>query len=292
MDKLYTVELSYLELSMLDEKVNQKAQLVIDKAREEWELGGGVLGEFLRRAIKTGRLMWTMSRIHYCPSCKKSAGYVPYARTSINHKKGDPNKEKPKTMRGINFNGMDRSRGICEECAGGEQTIRKAIDFIINGDYPVEIQPNPYRYSKYELLRTYTCQLCKEDYLLDTYTNLIVGGNCKCGKRSLSLVDKRKSDTMVLSPLYKKEKSEMVLKMAVESIQPGITRLDRMNNEGSLAIYDNRSIVVGYINIRTMVYSMSPDTSGVNGDTLKLVRNWMEATLPDLGFRREGYLWR
>jgi hypothetical protein len=100
------------EALLLDGKVGAEAQALIDSAKERIALrasGSQELSDKDRKFIvdvvaearKKGLLRKGHAAMRHCPCCGKEGGYAVYARTSRNHRKGEPNRDKPKMLSGV-----------------------------------------------------------------------------------------------------------------------------------------------------------------------------------------------
>lgn len=153
--KIYPIELTLEELLLIDGKVSEKAQEVINKAKQESTYGFDlpIMNEILRNSEKLGSLTWRYKQIRSCSYCDKKYDYHEYPRNGRYHNKGDKNYNKPKYYSGIAFNeGFVTIQGygdMCSECASKHNVIHRLIDYIIDNDLKVQIQKNDYRFTKY-----------------------------------------------------------------------------------------------------------------------------------------------
>lgn len=168
MENTYDVKLSLEELKMLDGKVSEKAQEIINKAKKENSFGFPlpIMNEILRKAEEQGILTWTYKQIISCSFCNdKPHDYYRYPRSGRYHRKGDKNFDNPKYYSGIKFNEgfvvMKGSGDMCSDCCEKYNVIHSLIDYILNNDLKIEIQKNDYRDSKYlkdEIRICYNCE--------------------------------------------------------------------------------------------------------------------------------------
>lgn len=155
MIKTYSIDLTLEELLPLDGKVSDKAQEIINKAKQESSYGFDlpVMNEILRNSEKSGMLTWRYKQVRSCSYCDKTYDYYTYPRSGRYHNKGDKNYDKPKYYSGIAFNeGFVTIQGygdMCSECASKHDVIHRLIDYIIDNDLKIQIQKNDYRITKY-----------------------------------------------------------------------------------------------------------------------------------------------
>jgi hypothetical protein len=146
MEKYYDIDLAYNEIILLDGKVNEKAQKVIDTAKLEQGFGfdNPAINKALAESINSGKLTWRYKQISNCEYCVKKRDYYTYTRSSRNHYKGDKNYDSPKYYSGMKFNeGFVTMQGygdMCTECF--DKYKKEMIDYIIENDLPIEIQKN------------------------------------------------------------------------------------------------------------------------------------------------------
>ncbi len=170
MEKTYEVNLTYNELTLLDGKVNEKTQKIINTAKTEQSFGfdNPSINKALAEAMNCGKLTWRYKQISNCQYCNKSREYATYTKSSRYHCKGDKNYDKPIYYGGIKFNeGFVTIQGygdMCNDCF--EKYKKEMIDYIINNDLPIEIQKNDYKITKYikdPVLICYDCgkEMCE-----------------------------------------------------------------------------------------------------------------------------------
>ncbi|MDY8021159.1 hypothetical protein [Paenibacillus polymyxa] len=159
------------ELEVLDGKVSDEAQKVIDEAKKECSYGFEmpIMNEIIKSSEKTGTLKWTHKSIRSCDYCDKEYDYHTYPRSSRNHTKGEKNYNKPIYYSGIKFNeGFVTFQGdgdMCSECCIKQKVKERLIDYIIDNDLKIQIMKNDYRVSKYLKDDIRTCYSCNEDML-------------------------------------------------------------------------------------------------------------------------------
>jgi hypothetical protein len=158
--KEYHVYLRLEDLLLLDGKVEDKVQRVIDVAKQEASFGfdSPVLNEIMRLAETEGKLEWWYKEITSCPLCDKKLDYYTYPRSGRYHRRGDKNYDKPKKHSGVTFFRMS-SIHICRTCW---DTLAKSllIDYILDNDLKIEIPKNDYRDTRYVKDPSYTCFNC------------------------------------------------------------------------------------------------------------------------------------
>jgi hypothetical protein len=167
MGKAYDLKLTFEELKMLDGKVSEDAQKVIDKVKKENSFGFSlpIINEIISKAEERGKLTWTYKQIRSCSYCDdKSHGYYRYPRSGRYHRKGDKNFDNPIYYSGIKFHeGFVTIKGdgdMCTDCCEKFNVLHQLIDYILDNDLKIEIQKNDYRDSKYikdEIRICYNC---------------------------------------------------------------------------------------------------------------------------------------
>lgn len=168
-DKTYSVDLTLKELELIDGKVSDKAQTIINKAKQENSYGFElpIMNEILRKSEEIGELKWRYKTIRKCKYCDKKYDYHKYARSSRYHSKGDKNYDKPICYRGIEFNqGFVTIQGhgdICCDCEKKYNVIHRLIDYIIDNDLKIQIQKNDYKPSKYLKDKVQICYECGKE---------------------------------------------------------------------------------------------------------------------------------
>ncbi len=128
---IYSVKLTDSEILLLDGKVSGEVQAEIDKCKFAVSLQSNtalsdkqrkLISEIVHIAKTTGRLTRMERGTKHCPSCQKDAGYYLYPRSGRHHRKGDKNYDKPKSLRGYDYDrglvGITNTifHGCCTEC--------------------------------------------------------------------------------------------------------------------------------------------------------------------------------
>ncbi|HID0767994.1 TPA: hypothetical protein ACXDAZ_002523 [Clostridium botulinum] len=168
-NKTYSVDLTLKELKLMDGKVSDKVQAVIDKAKQENSYGFElpVMNEILRKSEETGELKWKYKTIRECEYCDKKYDYHRYPRSGKYHSKGDKNYNKPIYYQGIEFNqGFVTIQGhgdICCDCEKKYNVIHRLIDYIIDNNLKIQIQKNDYKPSKYLKDKIQMCYECGKE---------------------------------------------------------------------------------------------------------------------------------
>lgn len=106
MSGLYDAKLSADEMLLLDGRCRPEVQTVVESARRAISLRSMGLPDGLAKmasaivdvALTDGRLIYSPTRIRYCPCCGRSDGYWPVARSTRYKTKGRPDYDKPKTF--------------------------------------------------------------------------------------------------------------------------------------------------------------------------------------------------
>lgn len=168
MEKAYELKLTFEEMKMLDGKVSEKAQEIIDRVKKENSFGFtlSIMNEIIRRSEEQGKLTWTFKQVRTCSYCEdKPYDYYRYPRSGRYHNKDDKNFDKPKYYSGIKFNEgfvtIQGSGDMCSECCEKHNVLHQLIDYILDNDLKVEIQKNEYRDSKYlkdDIKICYNCE--------------------------------------------------------------------------------------------------------------------------------------
>lgn len=125
------VTLTFEELMLIDGKVNDEAQKVIDSTKEAHRIqtASGLTESEARMVQKIVassrgelRLSFYFENIKDCPCCGRKDGYWPVRRTSKYKRRGQPDYDNPKLIRGYSINpGFVSikhyiSLGFCESC--------------------------------------------------------------------------------------------------------------------------------------------------------------------------------
>jgi len=145
-DAKYKVELTYDELVVLDGRVSPDVQKIIELAKTERGYGFEfpLINELIRKSVEKGVFNWRRESARYCTYCTKAAGYVPYTRSSYRHRKGEPNRNKPRYFPAISFfPGFIHVVGfadICAECEEKHQVIQSVKNYLLAHDLPVELK--------------------------------------------------------------------------------------------------------------------------------------------------------
>ncbi|RXZ78009.1 hypothetical protein EBB07_28530 [Paenibacillaceae bacterium] len=169
--KRYKIELSLDELELIDGKVSEEAQKVIEEAKKESSYGFElpIMNEIIKNSEKTGMLKWKHKYILSCDYCDKKSDYKIYPRSSRNHNKGDKNYNKPIYYSGIIYNeGFITIQGLgdmCQECSKKYNITNRLIDYIIDNDLKIEIIQNDYMDSKYLKDDISICYNCSKEML-------------------------------------------------------------------------------------------------------------------------------
>ncbi len=169
MIKTYSVNLTLEELLLIDGKVSEKAQEVINKAKQESTYGFelSLMNEILRNSEKSGEFTWMYKKIRSCKYCDKKSDYHTYPRSSKYHNKGDLNYSKPKYHYGIKFNEgfitIQGSGDMCLECLEKYNVINRLIDYILDNDLKIQIQKNDYKITKYIKDKIRVCYQCEAE---------------------------------------------------------------------------------------------------------------------------------
>jgi hypothetical protein len=168
LEKEYEIKLKIDELMILDGKVSEKAQCVINVAKKESSYGFNmpVMNEVIKKAEEIGKLTWTYKQIKSCNYCSdKKYDYHRYPRSGKYHNKGDKNYNKPKYYSGIKFNEgfvtIQGSGDMCRECCESNKVIQQLIDYVLDNDLKVEIQKNDYKDGKYLKDPIQICYSCE-----------------------------------------------------------------------------------------------------------------------------------
>lgn len=172
--KTYKTDLTHEELVLLDGKVRNSVQEVIDLAKEENSIGFDfpLINEIIRNAKKAGKLTWSRKSIRYCSHCKQSAGYAKYTRNGRYHRKGEPNHKRPLTFSGFKFNPgfitIKRHGDCCATCEKKHKVIENAIGYIINNNLQIQLPAYTNRYvegitSRWQKDPIRICFKCKKE---------------------------------------------------------------------------------------------------------------------------------
>jgi hypothetical protein len=163
---MYKVELTYDELLLLDTKVNDTAQSVIDVAKKEQGYGFDfpIIGQILQKSESLGSLNWSYESITHCSYCDKTYDYYKHKRSGRYHRKGEPDHKRPIHYSGVKFNpGFIRFSGygdMCTDCMSKHKVIEQLIDYILDYDLKIEIRKNDYKPTKYKKDPMRICNNC------------------------------------------------------------------------------------------------------------------------------------
>lgn len=128
---MQAITLTFEELLLIDGKVNPEAQRVIDSAKETYlvqttsgliESEARMVQKIVESSRKELRLDYHAQPIKTCPCCARNEGYWPVRRTSRYKRRGDPDRDNPKTFCGYSINpGFISikhyiSLGFCDSC--------------------------------------------------------------------------------------------------------------------------------------------------------------------------------
>ena len=171
--KTYTAYLTYDELMLLDGKVRDDVQKVVDTAKSEHSFGlDDVANEILENALKAGELRWGSINISSCKCCDKKSGYTRYSRSSRWHRKGDINYDKPIRYSGVLINPgvivVEGLPGICWDC-WKKTYLPKIVNYIHDNNLPIQTNDNdiaPTRWKK-DVVRE--CANCGTKSLTSTW---------------------------------------------------------------------------------------------------------------------------
>lgn len=135
-----SVTLEDSELLLLDGHCSPSVQQTVNSAKQRLSMAqalpnvdpklAGFIADVVSEAWNNNALVHQHTRLRSCPICGQKAGYYVYDRWSRNHRKGEPNYDKPKYLSGVEL--ADRfirmtgyaSLGCCNSC------FEKAIPFL------------------------------------------------------------------------------------------------------------------------------------------------------------------
>lgn len=166
--KKYRVDLTYDELMLLDGKVSDEAQKVIENAKTENSFGlDDFCNEILRIAVERGELTCGTQKISKCEHCSgKPSGYYRYSRSSRYHRKGEIDYDHPFSYTGIKpFQGLivfQGLPGVCVDC-WRDKYLPKIVKYIIDNDLPVELQKNDIAESAWKKDKMLICYDCRKE---------------------------------------------------------------------------------------------------------------------------------
>ncbi len=159
------LELTDDEIISLDGKCESDTQIIVEQIKFSMTLreSGGItakqshmIAKILHVAKEKGRLTYQRTGIRYCPCCNDSAGYAKYKRNSINHQKGDENRNKPLYLGAFNLDqgfiviANHISTGYCDNC---KQTMEPVLIKLLKGiktQIPSHWEDAPHDYLKYD----------------------------------------------------------------------------------------------------------------------------------------------
>lgn len=187
------IELEDDEILLLDGKVNEKAQELINEVKQfrKYINSGHILyAEIIAAAEKQAELRYTHRTILHCEMCNKSAKY-PIYKSGRNKGKENRNKNRIR-MFGTTF--MDgfvtidgySKWGFCKEC--GEKAIKAITDYIKTNDLHIQL-PRESKWIKEEKRECFNCKEKIWEFDMGLNRTLIGDGNyyaiCnKCGAES------------------------------------------------------------------------------------------------------------
>lgn len=167
----FALELSAAEAALLDGRVSEKAQAVVNRAKDTLALAdtglvekeAAMVAKIMAVAREKGRLTYSRKPITSCPCCGRRDGYFVYPRHGRYHRKGQPNYSAPKTFMGY---GMDEgfvtvqhhiSVGYCDTCKPRVDAVLVPLLATIDADYPKYWVEAPHRFRRFE---NKTCTAC------------------------------------------------------------------------------------------------------------------------------------
>lgn len=170
-DALFEVKLTASEAMLLDGKCSPEVQAVVDRARTAAALASdGVAPEIaafvtsvIDEARKNGRLIHRAVSLTYCSVCKKAAGYYPHTRSGRYHRKGEPDRKRPKYFGGIEFRDSFvrmqgyASCGACAECVAKAMPSIKRLLQDVKAELPPSLTGKPQRWRKFDLRKCKEC---------------------------------------------------------------------------------------------------------------------------------------
>ena len=185
--------LSFDEALILDGRVNEKLQAIIDTMKAEAAIGLPVAtaNGVIRLALKAGRLriVYKGFGVRFCPQCDRFAGYAKYPRNGKNHCKGDTNLGKPLSFPSYKFS---VGGSVCQECSDEHGIVDMIISHIIDNDLQIELQARGAK-TRWVKDDQQQCLKCKETMFESEMKRLhaVMGqgtypGGCPhCGAKSL-----------------------------------------------------------------------------------------------------------
>lgn len=160
----FTVKLTAAEAVILDGRVSEEAQAVVNRAKDTLALSYSGLAEkeaamvakIISVAREKGRLTYSRKAITSCPCCGRRDGYYVHARTGKYHRRGQPNYNSPKTFMGY---GMDEgfvtvqhhiSVGYCDQCKPRVDPVLLPLLEGIEADYSKHWAEAPHRFRRFD----------------------------------------------------------------------------------------------------------------------------------------------
>ena len=158
------VKLTHEELQLLDGKVSDEAQKVVDQAkvalavRVGTELTPGeaeMVAKIVAAAKANGKLTFNAVSIKLCPCCGRSDGYWPLKRARRYQRAGEPNYDSPKLFRGYDCNRgfvtMDKHifTGFCDSCKDRVLPALRPLLTDIKAEMPESLTGVPMLYRKW-----------------------------------------------------------------------------------------------------------------------------------------------
>lgn len=147
-EKLYKVNLNFSELLMLDGKVHQEVQDVIDDIKKCNSFGFEfhLINEIINTSLKKGTFSYSRKEIRNCSYCDKIYTYHTYPKNTKKNIKGEFNYNSPKYYYGYSFNdGFITVKGhgdICEDCEKVYKVISTVEEYILSQRLPVQLLRN------------------------------------------------------------------------------------------------------------------------------------------------------
>lgn len=166
MNKMFKVELTSDELMLLDGKVREEIQKIIEQSKLEKSFGlDDYSNEILRKGVENGKIEWSYCKISSCIFCDKKAGYHTFRRTTRYHRKGEEDIKKPFTYSGVKpfcgFFLVNGVSGICRDCWNGK-FIPKIYQYILDNDLKIELTKCGNFETKYFKDCSKICYNCKQ----------------------------------------------------------------------------------------------------------------------------------
>lgn len=173
MSQLVKVELTHEECLLLDGRVNEAAQKIVDVSKRRLEAAerlstltapqAAFIADLVAIAESDGRLLLGRVGMRSCKACGKAAGYAKYKRDGRYHRKGQSDHSKPLEIWGYGFTqdfvtmrGYPR-HACCPECWDAMKPIVAAELRNVRAVVPAEISGEPPRFKRYDNMK---CSLC------------------------------------------------------------------------------------------------------------------------------------